>query len=211
MKRGSKADALGRGEITPSMMAAKGGNPNILRMLFINGANLLAQDVSGMTAAHYAAQEDNDSCIGMLDVLSIDHFNNLLNTETLKTEEENMIQSNEIGKLSKMNSVVSMPTVSASASVVSYTTSANASASMHEASADMQHLISFVPKSVLQTPAKNGAHPLHVACAFDSRRVIQLLLQIGVAVSSQMSCQQHANITHVSCVSLNHSPMTDIC
>ncbi len=70
MKRGSRADALGRCEIKSSMMAPKGGNPDILR-IFIYCSNLLAQDVSSITAAHHGAQKDNDSCDQHLGILNV--------------------------------------------------------------------------------------------------------------------------------------------
>ncbi len=41
----------------------------------------------------------------------------------------------------------------------------------------------FQSMQAIHTPSKNGAYPLHIAATFDSRKVIKLLIELGVDVS----------------------------
>lgn len=148
------------GGMTPLMSACKGGFPHIVRQLYEAGASLLSQDNSGMTAAHYAAQEDHDTCIQML--------------YTLAEEEKAKIEKayiEDILRNGRKKSVAPKPITDES----SFLSVPNVE--------EMKQDEAFTPLKVLQVPSKNGLRPLHVAAGFDSRKVIALLIQYKVDIN----------------------------
>lgn len=156
--------------MTALMCAAKGGHPDALRQLFFAGADLLAQDTSGMTAAHYASQEDHGNCIDMLYELSLENLHRIL---TKQAEED---EGSSLTKPTKTNNRRGSKNNNGGEIGLS-------EEQRHKLlTTDFSHLTPYTPKSVLIAPSNNGCTPLHTAASFDSTSAVSALLRYGIEV-----------------------------
>jgi uncharacterized protein len=159
------------GKVTPLMQAAKSGMSETLRVLWEGGASLIAKDISGQTAAHFAAQEDRGECIAMLHTLCLEQIERLQNEAAGEAE-----------KMAAMGLVGTVNTTADKASIISAATEDDIKAAQTPPSVSL----------VIDSPSKNGTRPLHVAAAFASLGAMEVLVRLGAEVNAQDNMRETA-------------------
>lgn len=152
------------------MLAAKAGHAQILRLLWEGGASLVAKDICGQTATHFAAQEDRGECIEMLHQLCVEQIAKL--------------QDEAAGEAEKMASLGLSGPAPTTADTISLQRQDTIDEDMK--TANTKPSIDLV----INSTSKNGTTPLHVAAAFASLSAIEALVKLGANVDAQDNMQE---------------------
>jgi uncharacterized protein len=166
------------GKVTALMLAAKSGKSETLRVLWEGGASLIAKDISGQTAAHFAAQEDRGECLETLHALCLEQIGQLQTAA-----------ANEAEKMASLG--LSAPAPSTADRLPSSRPGSTANATMTEDDVMATQVIPSVQLTI-DSPSKNGTRPLHVAAAFASLNAIEVLVRLGVEVNAQDNMRETA-------------------
>lgn len=152
------------------MLAAKSGMSEAIRLLWEGGASLIAKDISGQTAAHFAAQEDRGECIATLHELCLEQIARLQKEAAGEAE-----------KIAALGLVGAAPTTADKVSISSVT----------EDDIKAAETVPSVSLAI-DSPSKNGTRPLHVAAAFASLGAIEVLVRLGAEVNAQDNMRETA-------------------
>ena len=155
------------------MIASKVERLEIMRLLWENGASIIAKDISGHTAAHFAAQEDRGESIQLLYQLCLEQI------QQLQIEASNEAEKMASLGLSNNNN---------------NNNNTNASNSLPRQETEEDIKASNIPsiQLTIDCPSKNGSRPLHVAAAFASLNAIEMLVKLGVEVNAQDNMRETA-------------------
>jgi len=133
---------------TALMHACKENKVNVVEQLFNYGIDIKLANTAGFTCIHNAAQADNAESIALLVKLTIDF-------EAKKKEDEDEDEEDDLA-----SSIVSRRDDD-SVSMASYTTDPTENPTV---------------KSFLNLQSRNGTTPLHIACTYNSTKVVNLLI-----------------------------------
>lgn len=179
MDLGGDVDIPSSTGVTAMMTAAKGGHAHILRQLWEYGALVTSTDLGGMTAAHYAAQEDKAEAIRMLYSLAEDEARILkggsIAPSTAKRRDSESIVPSRLKNPAPSAIFDTSASISRMGSIESV-------ASIDMTSVEVPN---FDAMQVIDSPSKNGRCPSHVAAAFDAREALEALISLGVNVRTR--------------------------
>jgi ankyrin repeat protein len=142
--------------VTTLMLACRGGHLDAIRCLYGLGADLLATNRGGMTAAHFAAQEDRHEALALLMELFIEYRKKLIDLQaaaptksaaTMDAEEE---EAEAVKKAAEKTKLLSEP-----------------------GKRDATH---GTVQQVIDMASNNGTRPLHLAAEANCIQTVQYLL-----------------------------------
>lgn len=161
------------------MIASKTGRPEIIKLLWEGGASIVAKDISGQTAAHFAAQEDRAESIAILHELCLEQVQKLQIQAADEAEKMAALGLNN----NNNNNNTSVPTT---------TNDRNLLTRQETTEEDIKANSIPSVEATIDCPSKNGSRPLHVAAAFASLNAIEILVKLGAEVNAQDNMRETA-------------------